>query len=233
MELKDFSGDAGRRQAGPPPTKAPTADLEPTTTEVVEISVSGAVNAPGTISNTRAKRFIERLQRGEKVSEAAKNSQISTQVLRDANHPIRQEVEGLLSKYFLPAEARRQLNRAFLNKTVLAGMADDADATAQKLALDAANQMAQDPETGLRGTDQSGVVIDLGALANVFAALQNAKAPEVIDVGVRGSLPSGETEIRDGDIEIVGSESDTISDVSTGSAVEYRDQDNGLESADR
>ena len=72
---------------------------------------------------------------------------------------------------------RAGLNRIFITNV------ESSDVNQQRLALDAAKQIGADPEVGLNVEPTGGIVINIGELDAVFAQIQNAKPPEILDAG--------------------------------------------------
>ncbi len=166
-----------------------------------EISVAQHTTGINSVAERKAKRVLERVSRGETLANAAKNEHLTVGAISDPDNPIRQSIQSLIGGYFLPPEARKQMVRAGLNKVFLTNVASE-DPAAQKLALDAAKQIAADPEVGLTQEVSGGVTINIGELAGVFEQIRASKAPEVSDGRPRDDR--GE-EITDADFEDVGS----------------------------
>lgn len=157
-----------------------------------EISVAQGNNTLGTVSERRAKRLLTRLKNGESLSAATNAERMRVSELKDPESPVRQSLEQLMGKYFLPPKARAQMVRAGLNKVFIENIQSE-DLAAQKLALDAAKQIAADPETGLTSQDAGGVVINIGELAGVFSQIRESRTEEV-DYG-RGQGADREIEV--------------------------------------
>ncbi len=145
-----------------------------------EVSLSPGTNKLNSIAERRAKRLLDRVARGETLSEATNAERMTVAELNKADSPVRASIQQLIGTYFLPPEARKQLVRAGLNKIFIENVSSD-DPTAQKLALDAAKQIGADPEVGLTQEVVGGVVINIGELEGVFAQLKTAPVPEVND----------------------------------------------------
>lgn len=169
-----------------------------------EVSVAQGNNRLDTVSERRAKRLLTRVKNGESLSAAANAERMRVSELKDPDSPVRRSLEQLMGQYFLPPKARAQMVRAGLNKVFLENIQSE-DLAAQKLALDAAKQIAADPETGLTSQDAGGVVINIGELAGVFSQIRESRIEEV-DYG-RGSREDRGVEVEFEHLPIGGGES--------------------------
>lgn len=182
------------------------ADLPSAETET---SIAQGNNKLGTIAEGRAKRLLNRVQKGESLSEAASAERMTVADLKDPDNPIRASIQQLIGTYFLPPEARKQMVRAGLNK-LFADNINSADPADKKIALDAAKQIGSDPEVGLGGEAGGGVIINIGELEGVFQQLRAQKAPEILD-GRQTTNQSIEAEFSD--IPAGGDQSDSLPNV--------------------
>jgi len=178
-----------------------------------EVSLSPGTNKLGTVSERRAKRLLDRVSRGESLSDAAKAERMTVAEIKSDDSPVRASIQQLIGTYFLPPEARRQMVRAGLNKVFLENVGS-ADPAAQKVALDAAKQIGADPEVGLTTVETGGVIVNIEGLAGIFEQIQASKAPEVSDG--RGSREDRIIEGEYEDIPDGGGEPDAVPDVSGG-----------------
>lgn len=158
------------------------ADKPPGEVPVLSTEVSVATTEKGinTVADRHAKRLLDRVQRGETLSQASNAERIPVSVLRSPDSPIHQSLQNLIGNYFLPPEARKQMVRAGLNRMFLANV-ESTDVNQQRLALDAAKQIGADPEVGLNLEPTGGVVINIGELDAVFKQIQTAPIPDIID----------------------------------------------------
>ncbi len=145
-----------------------------------EVTVSTVANNLNSISEKRAKRLLDRIKRGESLSDATRAERMSVAEVKDPHNPVRASIQQLIGQYFLPPEARKQLVRAGLNKVFIENV-QSYDPAAIKLALDAAKQIGADPEVGLTTHETGGVIINIGELAGVFDQIQVSRPPEVDD----------------------------------------------------
>ena len=170
--------DRSRFYAGNPMLLAPDgADLPVIETEV---SIAPGNNKLGTVAEARAKRLLNRLQKGEPLAMAANAERMSVAELKDPDNPVRASVQQLIGSHFLPPEARKAMVRAGLNKLFLDNVSS-ADPADKKIALDAAKVIASDVEVGINTDNTGGVVINIGELADVFRQLATTPAPEISD----------------------------------------------------
>jgi len=161
-----------------------------------EVSVAQGNNKLNTVAERRAKRLLDRVQRGETLSAAADAERMTVAEIKNEESLIGMSVRQLIGSYFLPPEARKQMVRAGLNK-VFAENVISADPAAQKVALDAAKQIAADPEVGLTATDAGGVIINIGELAGIFQQIRATRPPEVNDGRESGTDREVEAEFTD------------------------------------
>lgn len=210
-----------RDDFGPPPPDPPRvyenpmlvsptgADLPRIETETV---IAAANNRLNTVSEIRAKRLLDRVAKGEKLSTAAASERMRVSELKDPDNPIRQSLQQLIGSYFLPPEARKQMVRAGLNKMFIDNV-NSADPGDKKIALDAAKQIAADVEVAINSDATGGIIINIGELTDVFKQLGTTEAPELND-GRQGADLILEAEYEDlpGD----GDKSEPVSDVSGG-----------------
>lgn len=162
--------------SGPHITEVPELRDPPINTEV---EVSKSNNGLGGVAARKARRVLERIGKGEKISEAMDAEHVDKKELATEDHPFRRAVQQQILSYSLPPDARRLLQRALVNKTMAKGLNSE-DPGEIKLGLDAAKIAAADPETGLGGGDQGGLTINLGELAGVFKRLAEYEPPEVL-----------------------------------------------------
>ena len=170
-----------------------------------ETTIASANNKLDTISERHARRMLDRVQRGQSVNEAARTERITMAQLKDPSNPIRASIEQLVGEYFLPPEARKQMVRAGLNKVFIKNVGSD-DPVAVKVALDAAKQIAADPEVGLMQDQTGGVVINIADLEGVFKQLATISAPEIKD-GREDGRPR-EDRVLEGDFEDISGDGD-------------------------
>jgi hypothetical protein len=186
------------------------ADLPTIETETVIASGNNKLN---TVAEIRAKRLLDRVAKGESLSHAASAERMKVSELKDPDNPIRASLQQLIGSYFLPPEARKQMVRAGLNKMFLENVSST-DANQQKIALDAAKQIAADVEVNITGNDASGnVIINIGELADVFKQLGTQEAPHVSDGR------QSEDRILEADYDVLaepGDQSGSVPDVSGG-----------------
>lgn len=181
-----------------------------------EVSIAQGNNTLNTVAEIRAKRLLQRVQKGESLSAAAVAERMTIAEIRDSDNPVRASLQQLIGSYFLPPEARKQMVRAGLNKMFMDNVVST-DPVAQKVALDAAKQISLDPEVGLAADNSGGVIINIGELESVFSQLRNEAAPEVEDG--RNDRRQRENRIVEGifeDIPAGGSESESLPNVPGG-----------------
>lgn len=118
----------------------------------------------------RARRFLELVEDGMTPSNAAKRLHSN---LRNMNHntDIRTGLRELVDNARFPAEIRKEMVRAGLNSIFLRNVAGKLKE--QKIALDAARQIAKDPEVGLNAiTAGPSVNIDLSTLGTLLEKMK-------------------------------------------------------------
>lgn len=145
----------------------------------VDICVSTRAGETKTVAAKKAKKLINRLQKGQSLRQATRAEHVTQADLQNAESAIGIALRELVGRNFLPAEARRQMVRAGLNKLFMDNVSSD-DPAAQKIALDAAKQIGADPEVGLNHGESGGVVVNIGELEAVFTQLSN-EVPKIID----------------------------------------------------
>jgi hypothetical protein len=121
-----------------PPPEDLTVKIE---TDAVAVEIPSPKKADiKTVSKVRAVKFVELVKAGESPQEAAK--QVHTSLARLERDPeVQAMCETLIAQYTLPAETRKKLVRARLNKVVAEG--NDKEAVA------AAKLVSADPEVGI------------------------------------------------------------------------------------
>jgi len=125
------------------------------------------------VALAQARRVIDLVQEGVSPAEALKRVPGAPKDL--LNRADVQAVLNDLAEYSLAPQVRREAVRSTLNK-VLIESAQGTEPIDRKLAIDAAKEIAQDPDVGLR-TTQGAVPIDLGALGDLMVEPSSPEEP--------------------------------------------------------
>jgi len=118
------------------------------------------------IERAQARRVIDLVQEGATPEDALK--QVHSPVPGLLQRADVRAVLDHLAEFSMAPEARREMVRSALNKVVIES-SQGTEPVDRKLAIDAANAIAQDPEVGLRST-QGAIQINLGALGPLMDA---------------------------------------------------------------
>jgi len=157
-----LSPDEYQGSASAPPEGVPL----PMSDTLVEVENGhGASKNPVTVAGKTAKKFVDLMLTGETVQMAAKRLHATVGTLI-ADPAFMAQVQGLVVQGYLPAEVRKMMIRGGLNQAFARGINSD-DPDLRKDALNAAKQIAEDPEVGLKHAGPA-IEIDLGALADIF-----------------------------------------------------------------
>ena len=113
-----------------------------------------------------AAQFVDKIKNGISPGKAA--ASIGTTLGAIAtNDEMRNAISQLVSVGEIPAEARKRMLRAGLNKLFMESVGAT-DIKSRKIALEAAKLIGQDPEVNANAGDGATVVFELGDLADVF-----------------------------------------------------------------
>lgn len=151
----------------------PVADIKPALIDVSSVPQKSR-------ASVQAKRFLELISNGVLPNTAAENLNENLPELRkDAT--IRKGLKLLVEQSRFPAEVRKEMVRAGLNKLFMENI--NGSLKEQKVALEASKQIAKDPETGLT-TPNIGpqVHIDMGALTEMLQKMKPIAGLEDITV---------------------------------------------------
>lgn len=133
----------------------------------------------------KARRFLELVGNGVAPFDAARAQHTNLREIRK-DPQMRQDLKALkdlIQNSRFPGDLRKEMVRAGLNRVFLDNITGKLKQ--QKLALDAARQMAKDPEIGLNiPTPSPSVTIDLGALGSMVDKMKPIAGLEDILVTV-------------------------------------------------
>lgn len=151
-------------------TVKPVEFKESNALDATEISVdtylSETNDAKDVIVVQAAERFVDLVKHGKTAAQAAQAIGTTVRAL-NTHSDMQDAIAALVSVGELPAEVRRKMLKAGLNKIFMEGVGSDS-VKERKLALEAAKLIGQDPEISLTEGDGAKVVFDLGDLAEVF-----------------------------------------------------------------
>jgi len=135
-----------------------------------------------------AKRFADLVQKGETPARAAALLHVNLNDPKE--YGIRAEVEGLLRGYAMKAEVAKELVRASRNKILIESMGLSGGTPDYGLALDAAKQIAGDPDVGLNAPPAPLVQLTFNTIEDL---LEQMNEKDVI-IDVTPEVPDGEKE---------------------------------------
>lgn len=141
-----------------------------------------------------AKKFAELVtEKGKSPAEAADLMGIKIDSAGAAQ--LRREVEGVIRGYTMKPEAAKVLVRAARNKLLIDALGTDGHEYDPKIALEAAKQIASDPDVGLTAAPVPMVQLQFGNIEELLSQIDVKDV--IIDVtpdNVNESEPNGEGE---------------------------------------
>lgn len=154
--------------------------------EVIAVPVSEldvTLKPKGGDTESRAERFLDRVQHGDMPAKAARAVGLSLRTINTSDE-FKEALQRLMSMASLPGAVRAEMVRRGLDKTFLEGI-ESGDVEQKKLALAAAKLIAADPATGMAQQAAGPTVnVDLSGLADILKdlSLPGIPAPgEIID----------------------------------------------------
>lgn len=128
-------------------------------------------NRYGTVTELKARRFVEAFMNGANLEEAAREAHVAPDEIRRPTSSFRDAVKAILRDYSMADSERAELLRAGLSKIFVEGLEQGASGEKVRYALAAARIMAEDARLNYRAQAPQ-VSVDVNVLAPLLDALE-------------------------------------------------------------